>query len=368
MASMTETASPVNWHAALWVLFSLALNSMAQPSGGLCGIPVRHRLYLCSSPVLIAADALSVVLQSSIVSICLGITPYASMAIVLEHKSSSIGGDTTPSELHRQPSWPRWLLFVMGTLPAAIKLASYSGTPWTQSWGMMLLSSFIITELVTTIGSQTETSTLWPEDLPTTFPRVNIRETLLENMARIDFILLSIATLTHLGVAIWAFDSLMPSFFLAIRKSNLFEWIRVIMILVLTTSLLLGFSAVFVLRTWGHVSFQERWLPLNRLLNTLWFGFMLVTILIPRDENASIGIQRFERLFRVDFFRGGWWAAIVVYIFRRCLIYICRKAPNVADVFLLAATKETLVRGETTESKEKDFRSPVRLMKRPFGR
>jgi hypothetical protein len=43
-------------------------------------------------------------------------------------------------------TWPRWLFFVMGPLPAAIKLCSFQGTPGTQALGLMSLSGFLVNE------------------------------------------------------------------------------------------------------------------------------------------------------------------------------------------------------------------------------
>jgi hypothetical protein len=44
-------------------------------------------------------------------------------------------------------TWPRWLLFIIGTLPAAVKLASLSGVPWAQTWGILFAASFLAIEL-----------------------------------------------------------------------------------------------------------------------------------------------------------------------------------------------------------------------------
>ncbi len=38
-------------------------------------------------------------------------------------------------------TWLRWLWFILGTLPPAIKLFSMTGVRWEQAWGLMFLSS-----------------------------------------------------------------------------------------------------------------------------------------------------------------------------------------------------------------------------------
>jgi hypothetical protein len=45
-------------------------------------------------------------------------------------------------------TWLRWLFFVLGTLPQAIKLMVMSDVPWMKAWGMILLSSFLLVEIL----------------------------------------------------------------------------------------------------------------------------------------------------------------------------------------------------------------------------
>jgi hypothetical protein len=43
-------------------------------------------------------------------------------------------------------TWLRWLLFLLGTLPPAMKLASMTGVGWTKAWGIMMLASWVVNE------------------------------------------------------------------------------------------------------------------------------------------------------------------------------------------------------------------------------
>jgi hypothetical protein len=43
-------------------------------------------------------------------------------------------------------TWLRWLWFIFGTLPPVIKLMAMKGVPWVQAWGMMFLSSWVLSE------------------------------------------------------------------------------------------------------------------------------------------------------------------------------------------------------------------------------
>jgi hypothetical protein len=45
-------------------------------------------------------------------------------------------------------TWLRWLWFFLGTLPPGIKLASMRGVGWTKAWGIMLLASWVMNEVL----------------------------------------------------------------------------------------------------------------------------------------------------------------------------------------------------------------------------
>ncbi|CZR61926.1 uncharacterized protein PAC_11823 [Phialocephala subalpina] len=132
---------------------------MAQPSGKICGIPSRYRIYLASSPILCLADAIFALIRL--------VTTFISLLVGLKKRfqlvaHARLGSERIGEEAHQSPpeakTWPRWMFFIMGPLPAAIKLASFSGTPWTKTWGLMFVSSFVVTELVAMIARSSTTS------------------------------------------------------------------------------------------------------------------------------------------------------------------------------------------------------------------
>lgn len=45
-------------------------------------------------------------------------------------------------------TWLRWLWFLLGTLPPAIKLLSMEGVGWSKAWGCMFLLSWVINEFL----------------------------------------------------------------------------------------------------------------------------------------------------------------------------------------------------------------------------
>ncbi|ERF73578.1 hypothetical protein EPUS_07512 [Endocarpon pusillum Z07020] len=148
--------SPATWHVVFWVLMALAISSMAQPAGKICGRPGRYRVYLASSPILCVADAVSMLAHLAAAMYYMGIGPKkASQLVVLARSDDAregVGIESRPSAGFQSHTWPRIFFFIMSTLPAAIKLASLSGVPWTKTWGMMFVTSFIAIELVTLLS------------------------------------------------------------------------------------------------------------------------------------------------------------------------------------------------------------------------
>jgi hypothetical protein len=64
-------------------------------------------------------------------------------------------------------TWLRWLFFLLGTLGPAIKMCAMRGIPWTQSWGMMFLASFLVFEGISIVNwasrSKSSPSNMAPE-------------------------------------------------------------------------------------------------------------------------------------------------------------------------------------------------------------
>ncbi|KAE9367014.1 hypothetical protein N431DRAFT_82228 [Stipitochalara longipes BDJ] len=58
--------APVSWQTIFWTLLPLAISSMTQPGGRVCGLPSFYRTYLRCSPILCAADAFSVISQVAV--------------------------------------------------------------------------------------------------------------------------------------------------------------------------------------------------------------------------------------------------------------------------------------------------------------
>lgn len=130
---------------------------MSQSASTLSGVPSRYRLYLAISPILCVADAAGMVIRVVCHAVAFGISPRIAcqMAVIERSDSDDIGSegkkgaDNLPLQVR---TWPRWIFFVMGPLPAAVKLCSFSGMPWTKAFGIMFVASFAVTELLTALA------------------------------------------------------------------------------------------------------------------------------------------------------------------------------------------------------------------------
>jgi hypothetical protein len=158
----------------VWILLTLAANSMAQPSGRICGGSVRYRIYLCSSPFFAFSDGLSIVTRVITAAFYLHVSPLKASRLAIlaraderhhtfRNKDSCFDDpfpepvanedSVPPSASSITPAWPRWLFFVVGTVPAAIQLASFWGMPGTKAIGLMFICSFTIIEVITCLAS-----------------------------------------------------------------------------------------------------------------------------------------------------------------------------------------------------------------------
>jgi hypothetical protein len=116
----------VSWQTCFWIIITLALNTMAQPSGKICGTPSHHRICIRSSPVICALDLVSILIRLIFSSWKLKVSPRASLQLLLRRRF-----DYSDAKKSADGTWLRWLLFVLCPLPQAIRL-TFQGTPWTK--------------------------------------------------------------------------------------------------------------------------------------------------------------------------------------------------------------------------------------------
>jgi hypothetical protein len=103
-------------------------------------------------------------------------------------------------------TWLRWLFFVLGVLPPAVKLAAMTGVPWTKAWGMMFLASFFIVELLLISSAIIQHYPLqnvtWRESA-----RLAVAEEVLDRLERVLAVL---AFLAQLGAFFWVNYKIFP--------------------------------------------------------------------------------------------------------------------------------------------------------------
>jgi hypothetical protein len=124
----------------------IAINSMAQPAGKFLRYQARCRIYLANSPILCFGDTLCTIVRIVQEMAYKNCRYYEACrrAVVSKVETSTQGVVGEAGNY----TWPRLLYFLIGTLPSVIKLASFSGVPWTKTWGLMFISSFAINEAV----------------------------------------------------------------------------------------------------------------------------------------------------------------------------------------------------------------------------
>ena len=152
-ADSAPASSQVSWQTAYWILIPLAVNTMAQPSGRVLSLPAKYRTYLRCSPLICAADCLSIFIHL----MCYLITFPIQDAIPLFIRERF--GDDEKNEAGEEGiqaieklTFIRWLFFIFGSLGSGIKLMAMEGVPWTKAWGGMFLLSFLVVEFLVVLS------------------------------------------------------------------------------------------------------------------------------------------------------------------------------------------------------------------------
>ena len=144
------SSSHVSWQTAFWSLVPLALNVMTQPSGRVCGWKGASRFYLRCSPVICAADWVAMSVRY-LVYLVKARSNQQALRMTLDARFRDLDDDASSDEGFQaleKLTFVRWMLFILGTLPQAIKLVFLKGVPWTQAWGVMFLVPFVTLEIM----------------------------------------------------------------------------------------------------------------------------------------------------------------------------------------------------------------------------
>lgn len=138
----------ISWQNAFLSLPPLAINSMMQPWGRVCGFDPSLRTYLRSSPIVCAFDAVTIIIRFVAYS-CVGLSgPVAAKKVIAARRGDDDDTERGGIRSLEQVLFVRCVVLAFGVLPQVIKLMACSGLPWTKVWGCFYLVSFIVVEVM----------------------------------------------------------------------------------------------------------------------------------------------------------------------------------------------------------------------------
>jgi len=132
----------LSWQSVYWSLFSLALNTMVQPSGSVCGFRPSLSIYLKSSPVVCIFDTVALLTRFIIYAFR---SRSLSNAARLIRKAGRYGPENTLEEYKgfECPLIFRFGVFVVGIIYSFSKLLVSSGIPWSKTRACCYFVSFL---------------------------------------------------------------------------------------------------------------------------------------------------------------------------------------------------------------------------------
>jgi hypothetical protein len=203
----TDTSSQVSWQSAFWSLVPLALNTMLQPSGRVCGFRPELRTYLRSSPLICAADSISTLIRFAIYSIRLN-SPFSGAKATLDTRFQGQSSSGEGLQALERTTLVRWVMgFILGALPQFIKLVGLQGVPWTTAWGCMYITEFCLIEILGLL------SLLAKAKQPTT--ATLIAKAVDEGLHTVDMACGTTALVGQTVLGAWAIKSLLSQFWFA---------------------------------------------------------------------------------------------------------------------------------------------------------
>jgi hypothetical protein len=357
-----SSPSPVTWQVICWVLLPLAINSMAQPSGKILGLPSRYRIYLSSSPILCVADAVSAIFGLAFSMLILRVNPIKASKLVMlrrvEHIVTMEKVECRPGRFQSR-TWARSLFFVMGALPAAIKLCSFSGLPWTKTWGMMFLSSFIVIELIALLSrfGGTENNNSIPEilghsEIEWKEPQLDLLRWKAEGVVHIFVLceaILFLALPAHLGLIMWALEKLWA---VGVNQINIPDYIYDPFLIFQSCYyiILVAFFAVWaVLKCMGRIPKGH---VLSRILKYYyWFGMVMAAVYMPIWKKSGQQNWLFTGIIVLEY------VFAVLILIHWISYWVCKRWPVVGRVLLIAREPRPAsekVEGDSEEEDEKD--------------
>ena len=112
-----------------------------------------------SSPLICLADTISILIHFATTTIARSMTFTTSLEILIRERFDEDRESDNAIGKIQQLTWLRYLFFVIGTLPPAIKMIAMQGLPWTKTWAIMYLTSFLATEVLVLLSWKRPSST-----------------------------------------------------------------------------------------------------------------------------------------------------------------------------------------------------------------
>lgn len=126
-----SAALTVQWQSALWGIAAVALNTIVQPAGTVCGLPPSYGTWLRSSPWFCLAGNINVIYAITKNVRYVSLRQAIRAAAESGHQHDAKRGLSSLSQ-----RFVRWLLMAVAIIQM-IKLFAYRGLPWTLVFGAM---------------------------------------------------------------------------------------------------------------------------------------------------------------------------------------------------------------------------------------
>jgi hypothetical protein len=253
----------------------------------------------------------------------------------------------------------RSLFFILGALPATIKLCSFTGLPWTKTWGMMFLSSFIIIELITLLsrfgGTEHNNSTpeiLGHSEFEWKEPHLDFLRRKAEILTRVFVLCETIlfpALLTHLGLIMWALEKLWAA---GVNQISIPDYIYEPF---LTFQLCYYVILVAFFTVWAVLKCMGR-IPKGHVLSRIlkyyyWFGMVMAAVYMPIWKKSGQQNWLFTGIIVLEY------VFAVLIMVHWISFWVCKCWPVVGRVLLIAREPRLAgekVEGDGEEEDEKD--------------
>ena len=289
---MMASSNEVSWQSAYWSLPALALNSMSQPAGKICGFDASLQIYLRSSPIVCSMDTVFILIRFAFYAhhghkahwsaskiVCWAAREIITARGLVEEdpKLEDIVNEDSRSGLFL--SWERniylfYLAVGVGAVTQFIKLMACSGIPWTQVWGCCYFLSFLVLDVTCRLGKSQGDA----QSKPAYNDDQNRRKKWIagwEKVCCVAAILLQLAILASVDM-----KAMPPDPILVLR------W----------TFICVRFGAHFAVCL-IHIPFMTLKIGTAEPLSNRHWGFLLMSILVPHIIYAFTQNHRFSQLY-----------------------------------------------------------------------